>query len=112
MKKVLFYAMTKEKSCFQHILLNAIDLSERGVDAKIIFEGASVTLVPIFEKESHPLYLRAKEKGLIVGICKACSKMLNVLDENEKFGLPILSDMNGHAALAPFIACDYQIISM
>ena len=53
MKKYLFYGMTGEKMCFQHILMNAVDLSEKGYEVKIIFEGASVKLVPVFEEKKH-----------------------------------------------------------
>ena len=48
MKKILFYGMTGEKMCFRHILLNALDLSADGEEVKVIFEGASVKLVPVF----------------------------------------------------------------
>ena len=44
MKKILFYAMTGEKMCFQHVLMNALDLHNSGYEVKIIFEGASVKL--------------------------------------------------------------------
>ena len=39
MDKILFYGMTGEKMCFQHILLNALDLFSSGTEVKIIFEG-------------------------------------------------------------------------
>jgi hypothetical protein len=51
MKKVLFYAMTGEKSCFQHVLMNAIDLAADGMDVKIIFEGASVKLPSLLARK-------------------------------------------------------------
>jgi hypothetical protein len=54
---------------FQHVLLNALDLSASGKEVKIIFEGASVKLVPMFENEHHPLYEQAKRGGLIAGVC-------------------------------------------
>ena len=44
MKEILFYAMTGEKMCFQHVLMNALDLHKDGFEVKIIFEGASVKL--------------------------------------------------------------------
>jgi|SRR5690625_534694 len=112
MKKVLFYGMTGEKMCFQHILLNALDLHEAGMETKIIFEGASVKLVPVFEEEGNPLYKRAKEAGLIAGICLACSKMLGVYDENIKTGLDMLDDMNGHAGMKSLIEEGYKVVSM
>ena len=70
MKKVLFYGMAGEKMCFSHVLLNALDLSAGGAEVKIIFEGASVKLVSVLEEEKDPLYLKAKEQGLIAGVCK------------------------------------------
>lgn len=112
MKKVLYYAMNGEKMCFQHILLNALDLYENNERVKIIFEGASVKLVPEFEKESHPLYMKAKEAGIIVGICLACSKSLGVYEENKKSGLPFLDDMSGHAGMKDYIQEGYEVVSM
>lgn len=112
MKKILFYAMTGEKMCFQHILLNALDLANAGHEVKIIFEGASVKLVPVFETEKNPIYARAKNSGLIAGICLACSKMMGVYDENLGSGLPMLDDMNGHAGMKPYVSEDYFVISM
>lgn len=112
MKKVLFYGMTGEKMCFQHILLNALDLHSSGNDAKIIFEGASVKLVSMFEMENNPLYKRAKEAGIIAGICLACSKVLGVYDENVDSGITMLDDMSGHAGIKSYINEGFDVISM
>lgn len=112
MKKVLFYGMTGEKMCFQHILLNAIDLYSSDVKVKIIFEGASVKLVSVFEKENNPLYRKAKEAGIIAGICLACSKVMDVYEENLESGLEMLEDMSGHAGMKKYTNDGYQVISM
>lgn len=112
MKKVLFYGMTGEKMCFQHILMNGLDLHGSGQEVKIIFEGASVKLVSIFEEENNPLYKKAKEAGIIAGICLACSKVLNVYEVNLKSGLPMLEDMNGHAGMKSYLNEGYEVISM
>ncbi|MDN5351576.1 MAG: hypothetical protein PWQ12_495 [Clostridiales bacterium] len=112
MKKILFYGMTGEKMCFQHILLNALDLSAAGEEVKIIFEGASVKLVSIFEDEKNPLYKKAKEAGLIAGICLACSKVMGVYELNEQTGLPMISDMSGHAGMKPYLNAGYEVISL
>lgn len=112
MKKILFYAMTGEKMCFQHILLNAVDLHEAGVEVGIIFEGASVKLPVVFEEEKNPIYLKAKEAGLIKGICLACSKVMDVFEQNEKTGLPMLGDMKGHAGMKEYVENGFEIISM
>lgn len=112
MEKILFYGMTKEKMCFQHILLNAHDLYLEKIEVKIIFEGASVLLVPQFEAEQNPLYLKVKEAGLIVGVCLACSKALGVYEQVQSSQLPFLQDMLGHAGMKSYIQAGYQIISM
>jgi hypothetical protein len=112
MEKILFYGMTGEKMCFLHVLMNALQLSENGLDVCIIFEGASVKLVGTLESERNPLYLKAKEKGLITGICLACSKVMGVYEQNLATGLPMLDDMNGHAGMKPFIDEGYTVISM
>lgn len=112
MNKVLFYGMTGEKMCFQHILLNALDLAAAGDEVKVIFEGASVKLVSAFEEEKNPLYNKAKEKGLIAGVCLACSKVMGVYEDAMKSGLAMLDDMNGHAGVKGYIGDGYQVISM
>ena len=112
MRKFLFYAMTGEKMCFMHVLMNALDLSDLGHGAKIIFEGSSVKLLQVFEEEANPLYLKAKSSGLIAGICTACSKVMGVYDKNVTYGLPMLSDMNGHAGMKSFIDEGFEVISM
>jgi len=112
MEKILFYGMTGEKMCFQHVLMNAMDLSAAGAEVKIIFEGASVRLVPLFEEENNPLYKRAKVGGLIAGICLACSKVLGVYEQVKNLGLPMLDDMFGHAGMKPYIEKGYKIISL
>lgn len=112
MDKILFYGMTGEKMCFQHILLNALDFYEAGKEVKIIFEGASVKLVPLFEEEKNPLYLKSKELGLIAGICLACSKVMEVYDQNLATGLPMLDDMKGHAGMKDYVDKGYMVVSM
>ncbi len=112
MDKILFYGMTGEKMCFQHILLNALDLAVEGKEVKIIFEGASVKLLSVFDDENNPLYVKAKESGLIAGVCLACSKMLGVYEQNKNTGLTMLDDMNGHAGMKNYIRNSYHVISI
>lgn len=112
MKKILFYGMSGEKRCFLHVLLNAAQLHENGAEVKVIFEGASVKLAPVFEEERNPVYLKVREAGLIAGVCLACSKMLGALEAVEKTGLPLLSDMNGHAGVLPCVKEGYEVISI
>lgn len=112
MKKVLFYAMRGQLMCFLHVLMNALDLHEAGYEVRVVFEGESVTLPPQLAEKENKLYLQALEKGLIAGVCKACSAQLGVLEANQKLGLPMLADMNGHAGMKPFVDQGFCVISM
>ncbi|MGI5900527.1 MAG: hypothetical protein ACOX8S_11520 [Christensenellales bacterium] len=112
MEKILFYGMTGEKMCFQHVLLNALDLASSGCEVRIIFEGASVKLPSIFEGEGNPLYKKAKSAGLIAGVCLACSKVMGVYEQNAALGIEMLEDMSGHAGMKEYIEKGFRIVSM
>ena len=54
MKKTAFFAFKGEKMCFMHVLINAIDLQEKGMNAKIIVEGEAVKLIKDEIKSKTP----------------------------------------------------------
>lgn len=115
MKKIAIFAFKGEAMCFIHVLLNALDMTEKSIQVKIIIEGEATKLIPEMEKKGHflhELYLKAKEKGLIDKVCKACSNKMGVLDEVINLGLPVGDDMNGHPSFSQYIKDDYQIITM
>ncbi len=112
MKKVLLYAMTGEKSCFMHVLLNAVQLHEGGAQVRVVFEGASVKLVKGLEDTQNPVYLKAKQAGLLTGICLACSTTMGVYEDNLASGLPMLSDMSGHAGIKSYLDEGYEVVSI
>ena len=112
MNKVLFYAMTGEKSCLMHVLMNAVHLFDHSDEVKIIFEGQSVKLPSLLQEENNAHYLKARDNNLLAGICMACSKQLSVLEINKELGLPLLSEMFGHAGIAEYLDKGYQVISI
>ena len=112
MTKTLFYAMTGEKMCFQHVLLNALQLAEAGSQVKIIIEGSSVKLPSILATEGNKLYQKVIEADLIAGVCLACSNALGIYEANAALGLPLLDDMNGHAGMRSYVVDGWQVISM
>ena len=112
MDKFVIFAFNGNQMCFLHVLLNAIDMENRGMESKIVIEGEAVKLVVEMEESKNPLYLEAKQKGIIAGICKACSAKLGVLAYNQNAGLPLLDDMSGHPSIAAYIAQGYQVITM
>lgn len=110
MKKYLIYAMEGKKMCFLHALMNAKQLKEAGHEVKVIFEGASCALPKELEEEQNKLYLGMKENGVIHGVCLACSKVLGVYEDNEKFGLRFLDDMYGHAGVLDWVNEGYEVM--
>ena len=104
--------MNGEKMCFQHVLMNALDLHNAGFEVRIIFEGASVKLPSILKEENNPLFGKAIEAGLIAGICFACSKVLGVFEANLALGLPMLDDMFGHAGMKQYLTDGYEVVSI
>ena len=114
MKKVALFAFNGDLMCFIHLLLNALDMKERGYEAKIVIEGSATKLIPELVKEGNPmaaLYRKAKERDLIAGACMACSKKMGVLDAVKSEGLPLLDDMQGHPGMAGFQEKGFEIIT-
>lgn len=96
------------------MLLNALDMAEQGMEGKIILEGESVTLVPLMADPGHflhPLYMKAKEAGLIIGACRACSNKLHMLAAVEQEGIPLLEGLAGHPAMSTYIEQGYTILT-
>lgn len=112
MKKIAFFPFKGEKMCFMHILINALDLHEKGVDTKIIVEGEAVKLLQVLEEEENKMYLKTKTLGLFDSICKACSAQMGVLEYNEKLGIPIKGNANGHPAMHDYVKEGYDIITL
>ena len=55
MKKFALFVFNGDPMCFVHVLLNALDMKDRGHEDKIIMEGASVKLIPELIKPGNPL---------------------------------------------------------
>lgn len=110
MKKYLIYAMEGQEMCFLHVLMNAKDLMARGHEVKVIIEGAACKLPSILVQKGNPLFSALSQDGTIAGVCEACSRVLGVYDENTKLELTMLSDMQGHAGMAPYVSEGYEVI--
>jgi hypothetical protein len=114
MSKVILAAFQGEAMCFVHVLLNALDMQQKGMTVKIIIEGMAVKLPPELNKPDHTfhaLYIKTKEAGLIEGVCKACSAKMGTLAQIQEEGLHLLDDMNGHPSLGRYLDEGYTIIT-
>ena len=100
--------------CLAHVFLYLEELNEKGTPARMILEGRACGLpAKMRETTSGPLvgkYKKAKEKGWIEGVCKACAVMVKGDAAVEAEGLSFLGDLSGHASLGKYIEEGYTII--
>ncbi|HXK72003.1 MAG TPA: hypothetical protein PLQ68_04790 [Clostridia bacterium] len=112
MKKIAFFAFRGNEMCFIHILLNALEMKQKGKDVKIIFEGEAVKLPKILSDKENPMYKKCIESGIIDGVCEACSKALGAYEDNKALGLNFLSELKGHPSMDRYMEEGYEIILM
>jgi hypothetical protein len=113
-KDVVLFAFRGDPLCFVHVLLNGIDLHEKGKKGLIVLEGESVTLVEKMSQPDHflsKLYQKAKSLGIIHGACKACSAKLKATQAVEKEGISLIGNMAGHPALGDFLENGFEVIT-
>ena len=114
MKKIALFPFNGELMCFIHVLLNAIDMNDKGYEVKIVIEGSATKLVPELAEADNPMYrLYEKAKGLdlIDGACKACSNKMGTLEAVKGEGLRLLDEMNGHPSMARYREEGFEIVT-
>ncbi|MEA3559112.1 MAG: cytoplasmic protein [Candidatus Thermoplasmatota archaeon] len=113
MKKIALFAFNGDPMCFIHVLLNTIDMKDKGYSVALIIEGSATKLIPEIKKNGHPLnglYLKVKELGLIDCVCKACANKMGTLDSAKEEGLPICGPMNGHPSMSSYMEEGYEVL--
>jgi hypothetical protein len=114
MKKTALFVFNGDPMCFIHVLLNALDLSAKGHEARIVVEGAATQLLPQLAQSDHPLNLlwsRCLSADLVAGVCRACANKMGTIEAAEAQNLPLLAEMNGHPAMSAFMNAGYEIIT-
>lgn len=114
MTKVVLLAFRGELGCFAHVLLHALDLTEKGFEAKIILEGTATALIRDLAEEGQPFapfYREVRDKNLIACICEACAGKAGVLDEARAQGLNIVGDMKGHPSIDAYLCDGWDILA-
>ncbi|ABA87684.1 hypothetical protein Pcar_0424 [Syntrophotalea carbinolica DSM 2380] len=114
MSKVALVGFNGETMCFVHVLLNALDMREKGLEVRVIIEGSSVRQIAELAEPAHPfagLYAKVRDAGLIWAVCRACAVKMESLAAAEQQGLPIKGEMSGHVALADCLLDGYRIIT-
>lgn len=114
LNKAVLFAFRGDPTCFIHVLLNGLDLHEKGRGGEIILEGEAVTLVEQISAPGHflsALYEKAMAAGIIIGACKACAAKLGATQAIEAAGIPLVGEMSGHPAMAPYLEKGFQVIT-
>lgn len=114
MKKVALFGFNGELMCFVHVLLNALDMKERGYDVKLVIEGSATKLIRDLAEPDKPfagLYKKVKDAGLIDCACKACTAKMGTLKEAEAQHIPLVGDMSGHPSVAAYMEQGYEILT-
>ena len=113
-KKAALFVFNGDPMCFIHVLLNSLDLAQKGYTVKLVVEGSATQLIPGLEESSNPQHLlwrQVKEQGLVEGVCRACATKTGVLESCEQQGLKLLGDMNGHPAMSAYLDQGYELIT-
>ena len=114
MKKFALFVFNGDPMCFIHVLLNALDMKEKGYEGRIVIEGSATKLLPELAKPDNPLHKlweKVKEAGLVDGVCKACSNKLGTLEAAKEQELTLLDEMSGHPSMARYRDEGFEIIS-
>jgi len=121
-RKILFVVFSDDLCRLNHVFMYALDLASKGHQARILVEGAATRM---FEHIQDPelkltrLFKEAQEKCLVVGSCKAassgCANKENgvlISDLVAQKGVPLLSDMDGHAGIEKYVADGFEIVTI
>ena len=114
MRKTALFVFNGDPMCFIHVLLNALNMKEKGHEAGIVVEGAATKLIPELVRDEHPLsdlWSKVKEKNLVYGVCRACSHKMGTLEDARDQSLALLDDMSGHPGMAGFQDRGYEVIT-
>ena len=114
MEKAALFVFNGDPMCFIHVLLNALDMKDKGYDVKTVIEGSATKLLPELATKGHPLHTlweKAKAAQVIEGVCKACANKMGTTASAQEQGLSLLDDMSGHPSMAGYRSRGYEIIT-
>lgn len=113
MKKVALFAFNGELTCFAHVLLNALDMKQRGYHVRIVIEGEAVRQVSLLRNLTKPfaqLYQMVREDGLIDCVCRACATKAGVQSAAIEQNLKLCDEMEGHPSIARYQEDGYEVL--
>jgi hypothetical protein len=119
-RKLLFVVFAEDACRQNHALMYALDLHAKGHAVKLILEGSATGIVGALrdsESRTGSLLRQARDAGLVAGACGRASSgcasddpTRKVADTARAEGLALLADMQGHAAIEPYVREGYEIV--
>ena len=68
MQKAVLFVFNGDPMCFIHVLLNAINMNDKGQEVRLIIEGAATRLIPELAREDNACF--NSMKGQNSGSCR------------------------------------------
>jgi hypothetical protein len=113
-KKIALFAFNGDAMCFIHVLLNALDMTEKGYEVQMVLEGSATRLIPDLVKEESPLhrlYEQVRTLGLVAGACRACTTKMGCIEAAKAQGLRLLDEMHGHPSMAGYRDAGFEVMT-
>jgi len=121
-RKLLFLVFTDDACRQNHAFMYALDLHKNGHDVRVIIEGAAtkvMTELALPDSRTGQLLRKAHEAGLVAGACARASSGCasgdperDVAEIARKNDIALLSDMDGHASIEPFVRDGYEVVAL
>ncbi len=121
-RKFLFVLFSDDACRQNHAFMYALDLHAKGYQVRVLLEGPATALInALNDSDSHTgeLLRRTKNAGLLAGACARASQgcatadaSRNVHARAEQAAIQLLGDMDGHAAIEPFLREGYEMIAL
>lgn len=112
-RKVAMFVFNGDAMCFIHIVLNAMEMKNKGFDVKVVLEGGATRLVKDLDDENaklHTPYVTLRESGLIDCVCRSCAYTMGTIDDAEEQGLPLCDDLKGHPSISRYMEDGYEVL--
>ena len=121
-RKILFVLFSDDTCRQNHAFMYALDLHKNGYDVRVIIEGAAtkvMTELALPDSRTGQLLRKAHEAGLVAGACARASSgcasgdpARDVAEIARTHGIALLSDMDGHASIEPFVRDGYEVVAL
>lgn len=95
-----------------HALLYALQAKKAGSEVELIFDGGGVEWAKRFPEDENfkELYEKARDEGIIKGVCTFCAGAFDAKDELDKTKTAFLDENNGHPNVGARISDGWQVM--